>query len=353
MSSTERRILLVAVVVCGFAVGMAGLLNYFKYRSTANGVVAERLTVTGKSVETSIQSSLALGLHFSDIGTLPGTLERERATDNLIQGIDVAGIVVEVGDVDDDAWVGRRVVVDPAAEYHNGAPSRIIGSEVNGGFAQFFAGSVSQLHDVTGSPLSDAQLACLPTAYGTALGMLNRATCVEGERVLVTGASGGVGMAAVQLALARGCVVIARTSEPKAALLRDVGASEVSVRGVDDLTDTAEVDAVVDVVGGEEFGRVFDRLRDAGRLVTAGAIAGPVVELDLRRLYLRWRTLIGSTMHTRSDFVELATIARAGSLSPLVAEVFPLRRIAAAQERFVAKDFVGKLVLDPWDVEVP
>ena len=80
---------LVAVVVCGFAVGMAGLLNYFKYRSTANGVVAERLTVTGKSVETSIQSSLALGLHFSDIGTLPGTLERERATDDLIQGIDV------------------------------------------------------------------------------------------------------------------------------------------------------------------------------------------------------------------------------------------------------------------------
>lgn len=271
----------------------------------------------------------------------------------LIQGIDVAGIVVEVGDVDDGAWVGRRVIVDSAAEYHNGAPSRIIGSEVNGGFAQFFAGSVSQLHDVTGSPLSDAQLACLPTAYGTALGMLNRATCVEGERVLVTGASGGVGMAAVQLALARGCVVIARTSESKAALLRDVGASEVSVRGVDDLTDTAEVDAVVDVVGGEEFGRVFDRLRDAGRLVTAGAIAGPVVELDLRRLYLRWRTLIGSTMHTRSDFVELATIARAGSLSPLVAEVFPLRRIAAAQERFVAKDFVGKLVLDPWDVEVP
>ncbi len=266
----------------------------------------------------------------------------------LIQGIDIAGEVVEVGDVADEEWLGRRVIVDSAAEYDRGAPSRIVGSEVDGGFAQFFAGSVGQLHDVTGSPLRDAQLACLPTAYGTALGMLNRATCVAGERVLVTGASGGVGMAAVQLALARGCTVVARTSESKAALLRDAGVAEVSVRGVDDLADTAEVDLVVDVVGGDEFGRVFDRLRDAGRLVTAGAIAGPVVELDLRRLYLRWRTILGSTMHTSSDFAELAAIARAGSLSPLVADVLPLRRIVDAQARFVAKDFVGKLVLDPW-----
>jgi hypothetical protein len=89
MESTERRMIAVAVVVCGFAVGMAGLLNYFKYRSTANRLVAERLVVTGKSVELNIQSSLALGLQFSDIGTLPGTLEREQATDTLIAGIDI------------------------------------------------------------------------------------------------------------------------------------------------------------------------------------------------------------------------------------------------------------------------
>lgn len=89
VKSTERRMIAVAVVVCGFAVGMAGLLNYFKYRSTANRLVAERLVVTGKSVELNIQSSLALGLQFSDLGTLPGTLERERATDTLILGIDI------------------------------------------------------------------------------------------------------------------------------------------------------------------------------------------------------------------------------------------------------------------------
>lgn len=89
MDSTKSRMIGVAIVVCGFAVGMAGLLNYFKYRTTSNRLVTERLVVTGRSVENSIQSSLALGLQFSEIGTLPGILDREQATDSLIQGIDI------------------------------------------------------------------------------------------------------------------------------------------------------------------------------------------------------------------------------------------------------------------------
>lgn len=91
MVSTKRRMIAVAVLVCGFAVGMAGLLNYFKYRSTELRLVKERLLVTGRSIENGIQSALALGLQFGDIGTLPGTLERERSTDDLILSIDVFG----------------------------------------------------------------------------------------------------------------------------------------------------------------------------------------------------------------------------------------------------------------------
>ncbi len=89
MDSTRRRMIAVAVTVCGFAVGMAGLLNYFKYRTTANRVVTERLIVTGKAVENSIQSALALGLQFSEIGTLQSAMERERLADPLIVGIDI------------------------------------------------------------------------------------------------------------------------------------------------------------------------------------------------------------------------------------------------------------------------
>ena len=89
MVSTQRQMIAVAVLVCGFAVGMAGLLNYFKYRTTEMRLVKERLLVTGRAIENGIQSALALGLQFGDIGTLPGTLERERATDDLILSIDV------------------------------------------------------------------------------------------------------------------------------------------------------------------------------------------------------------------------------------------------------------------------
>ncbi|MCB0964996.1 MAG: zinc-binding dehydrogenase [Acidimicrobiales bacterium] len=264
-----------------------------------------------------------------------------------IQGIDVAGRVVEVGEGADRSWIGRRVLVDPAAVYVDGYPDQIVGSEVDGGFAAYHRCRVAQLHDVEGSPLDDAQLACLPTAYGTALGMIERAGCTAGERVLVTGSSGGVGLAAVQLLVARGCEVVARTSEAKAALLAEQGAAEVTVRGRDGLEATAPVDAVVDVVGGDELAPLVGRLRRGGRLVTAGAIAGPVVELDLRRLYLEQRTLIGSTMHTVEDFAALAAIARRGEVAPLVAERFALHQIGEAQARFVEKGFVGKLVLEP------
>jgi hypothetical protein len=89
MNTTRPQMILVAVLVCLFAVGMAGFLNFFKYRSNAERIIKERLVVTGTSIENSIQSSLALGLQFADLGTLPGTLERERATDDLILSIEV------------------------------------------------------------------------------------------------------------------------------------------------------------------------------------------------------------------------------------------------------------------------
>jgi hypothetical protein len=89
MDSNKRRMIQIAVIVTGFAVGMAGLLNYFKYRAVAEHLVTERLTFTGQQIENSIQASMALGLQFSDLGTLPATLQRLRATDDLIQGIDI------------------------------------------------------------------------------------------------------------------------------------------------------------------------------------------------------------------------------------------------------------------------
>lgn len=262
-----------------------------------------------------------------------------------IQGIDAAGVVAALGPGVDSSWSGTRVIVDPTVRYEGDFPVDIAGSEADGGFAQYHRCHVSRLRAVTDSPLTDAQLACLPTAYGTAMGMINRSPAVAGSRVLVTGASGGVGMAGVQLLAARGCHVVARTSGPTRDLVTAAGAAELSIRGTDDLADLARVDVALDVVGGDEFGALVDRLVDGGVIVVAGAIAGPVFPFDVRRLYLHQRTIVGSTMHTPTDFDDLAEIARAGSIAPLVAATYPLDELAAAQEHFASKDFIGKIVL--------
>ncbi len=113
-----------------------------------------------------------------------------------IQGGDITGIVVEVGHGVTEELSSRRVLVDPAiygCESENASPVGYLGSEADGGFAQYVAVDATHAHDVLDSPLSDEQLACLPVAFGTAIGILERANVRGGETVLVTGASGGVG----------------------------------------------------------------------------------------------------------------------------------------------------------------
>ncbi len=276
----------------------------------------------------------------------------------LIQGGDAAGRVRAVGDGVETCLVGRRVLVDPA-EYDgpgpDATPARILGSERDGAFAERLVVPAGQVHDVTDSPLDDEELAALPIAAGTAMGMLDRAEVAEGETVVVTGASGGVGIAAVQLAAALGARVIAVSSAGKQALLHDAGAAEVVDRTRPDLHRTVAglsphgVDVVVDVVGGDGFGDWIPVLRRRGRIVVAGAIAGPRVTIDLRALYLEQRRIIGSTMHTPAQFDRLVDLARRGSLRPVIAARLPLDEIHEGQRLLRAGDAVGKIVLLPSD----
>jgi NADPH:quinone reductase-like Zn-dependent oxidoreductase len=107
------------------------------------------------------------------------------------------------------------------------------------------------------------------------------------------------------------------------------------------------LDAIADVAGGEVLTVTLPLLREGGRLVIAGAVAGPVVDLDLRVLYLHQRRLIGSSMHSPAPFDRLVELARAGAVSPQVAATYPLTHIHQAQRDFAAKSYVGKLVVVP------
>lgn len=273
-----------------------------------------------------------------------------------VQGADVCGRVEAAGDGVEDALVGRRVLVDPATFEDSGDRSgreprlvAVLGSEYDGGFAELVVVDADHVHDMSGSPLSDAELACLPIAYGTAMGMLERGSLDAGETVLVTGASGGVGLAAVQLAAARGCRVVAQTSAGKEQLVRDAGADAVVDRSGEGLPDLVPdgLAAVIDVVAGPQVDALLPLLREGGRWVVAGAVADPVVRLDLRRLYLGNRRLIGSTMHTAAHFAVLAEEARAGSLAPRVAATYTLEGIHEAHAELASRAHVGKIVVLP------
>jgi NADPH:quinone reductase-like Zn-dependent oxidoreductase len=195
---------------------------------------------------------------------------------------------------------------------------------------------------------SDAELAAIPCAYSTAENMLHRAA-VGAERVLVTGVSGGVGLAAVQLAKRRGATVVAVCSAGKAPEVKALGADRTLERGTDLVAalGAGSVDVVIDLVGGPHWPQLRDVLRTGGRYTIAGAIGGPIAEIDLRTVYLKDLTLYGCTFQTDDVFENLVTYIERGEIRPVVSGRYPLSDIVRAQEDFLAKKHTGKLVLIP------
>lgn len=265
-----------------------------------------------------------------------------------IQGGDLCGEVVAHGPGAGRLPLGRRVICpinQPRPTADNPVGFEALGSEFDGAFAQFCAVREADLYDVTPAPLTDIELAAIPCAFGTAAGLLQRAGVGPGQSVLITGASGGVGLAAVQLAHLRGAQVTGVSSPAKAAIVRDEGAVDVLARGA--APPAGLYHAVIDLVAGPGWPDLIEALRPGGHYATAGAIAGPVVEADLRRLYLRDITIHGCTYQPPAVFAGLVDMILAGQVRPRVSQTYPLRDIAAAQEEFIAKRRAGKIVLRP------
>ncbi len=252
-----------------------------------------------------------------------------------IQGADPCGVVVSAGSAADPSLVGRRGLADgwirDVDEPSNRELAGYLGSERDGGFAQFCAIPARNVYPVESS-LTDAELASFPCSWSTAEHMLARPRVAAGDTVVVTGASGGVGSALVQLAKLRGARVVALTSAAKTDLVAGLGADAVVV--------------LADVVGGADFAPLLEVLRRGGRYTTAGAIAGPIVDLDLRTLYLNDLELYGCTVYEPSVFADLVGHIQRGDVQPVVAATFPLAEIHAAQEAFAAKAHVGAMVIE-------
>lgn len=264
----------------------------------------------------------------------------------LIQGTDCCGVVDELGEGADTALLGRRVIVR-ACMRTNGWDSLEnvwMASDFDGAFAEYVTVPAAEVFAVD-CDWSDAELGAIPCAYGTAENMIHRAEVSAGDRVLVTGASGGTGSASVQLARRRGAHVVAMASASKIDAVLGLGAHEVLERG--HTPESQSFDVVVDNVAGPGFPSAIDSIRRGGRYVSSGAIGGPIVELDMRTFYLRDIRMIGCTAWDEPVFPNLVRYIERGEIRPVVAKTFPLTDIVQAQQEFLTKTHVGKFVLIP------
>lgn len=263
-----------------------------------------------------------------------------------IQGADACGRIVAVGPDVDPARLGERVLVEPVFRGADRFDVRYFGSEVDGAFADYACVPAIHAHRVE-SALTDVELASFPCAYSAAENILGRIGLNARERVLITGASGGVGSAAVQLAKRRGAEVVAMVGGDKAEAVRALGADLVVPRDVDLQAQFGadHFDAAVDIVGGAGFGAILNALKRGGRYGVAGAISGPLVELDLRTLYLKDLRLFGCTVLDPEVFPNLVGYIERAEIRPCIAATYPLAEIVQAQEAFLTKRHVGKIVL--------
>lgn len=267
-----------------------------------------------------------------------------------IQGADVCGEIVAVGDQVDVSLIGERVLVEPCLFEADGKTLDhpwYLGSECDGGFAEYAVVAARHSYKIN-SELSDVELASFPCSYSTAENLLTRARVTASDLVLVTGASGGVGSAVIQLAKARGARVIAVTSPAKSDQIEQLGAERTLARDVRLSKELGKnsVDVIIDLVAGKQWPALLEVLKPFGRYATSGAIAGHLVELDVRTLYLKDLTLFGCTVLGQEVFPNLVMRIEAGDVSALVAETFSLDQLPEAQKQFEAKQHVGKILID-------
>ena len=268
----------------------------------------------------------------------------------LIQGTDCCGIVVKCKKNKFNYLLGKRVIIRSCMRVEGfGSRQKVwMASNFDGAYAEYVKVPASDVFPIN-CGWSDAELATIPCSYGTSENMLLISNCNQNDTVLITGASGGVGSATIQLAKLRGCNVIAIVSEEKSSYAIQAGADKVIPRNSNLLKVLGEnnINLVVDGVGGKNFSDFLKIIAPGGRYVSAGAIGNPIVNFDLRDLYLKDISMFGCTTWEEQVFLNLIKYIEEGRIQPLLSRTFKLSNIIEAQKEFLKKNHFGNFVLIP------
>lgn len=277
-----------------------------------------------------------------------------------IMGLDCAGEIAEVGAGVEGWSVGDRVLVDPRNRVEGG----LMGETMHGGLAELCRVRAHQLIRIP-DHVSYVDAAALPCAYGSALRMMYTIGGVsKGERVLILGASGGVGVCSIQLAKLAGATVIAcaGTAE-KVARLEQLGADYAVDYVERDFVEEVYalfgkpsrrgagmnqgVDVVVNYTGGDTWVRSLRCLRVGGRLLTCGATAGYDPPEDIRFIWTFELKILGSNSWEREDLIRVLDLVASGELRVIVERTFPLEEAPEALRQIENREVFGKLVVTP------
>jgi alcohol dehydrogenase len=300
----------------------------------------------------------ATAVNYHDIFTRRG-MPGIRIPLPVIVGSDIAGEVVAVG-ADVRAWkVGDRVLVDPV--FRDGQRFGMIGETSHGGRAELIAVAAAQLVAVPAAvSLDDA--ASLPLAYGTAYRMLvTQGQLARGEKVLVLGASGGVGVACVQIAKLLGAEVLAGTSSAaKLRALTALGADHAIDYSKEGMVDAVRriygkprvsggggVDVAVNFTGGDTWRDTQRTVTHGGRILSCGATAGFEVVTDARYLWTFEHRYVGSNGWSVADLAALLGLIEDGRLKPVIDRVLPLAQAAEGERLLEEREVIGKVLLKP------
>lgn len=267
-----------------------------------------------------------------------------------IQGADVCGYIVDVGKNVDSSRIGQRVLIEPSIQKINGKQLKnpyYFGSECDGGFAEYTVVTQEHAYEIK-SDYTDIELASFPCSYSTAENLLTRSKVKEDDIVLVSGASGGVGSAVIQLCCARGAKVIAITSKEKFKAIKELGAFKVISRdeNLNEVLGKNSVSVVIDLVAGKKHKEFLDVLKPFGRYAVSGAIGGAMIELDIRTLYLKDLSFFGCTILEKEVFSNLIKRIEKKQIKPLVSKIYSLKNIVESQKEFLRKKHIGKIVLE-------
>ncbi|MEX2551169.1 MAG: zinc-binding dehydrogenase [Nitriliruptoraceae bacterium] len=282
----------------------------------------------------------AAALNHHDLWTLRGVgVDPHRLP--IVLGCDAAGVTADGREVIVHAVIGDPDGADEALR----GPFSILSEEHDGTFAERVAVPRKNLVDKPAA-LTFEEAACLPVAWLTAYRMLfTQAELRPGQRVLIQGASGGVATAAILLSTAAGLhVTVTSRDEHKLARAAELGAHVTLATG--ERTPT-RVDAVIETVGEATWAHSLKALQPGGVVVVSGATSGPNPPADLARVYYRQLRVLGSTMGTRAELIDLARMLEITGVRPPIDDVLPLTEAAAALQRMQDGQLFGKLVLRP------